>query len=192
MVAAVLLGGGGRGPSVLARALASCVRLSELGLHSLVLSREENDLGVGRLSHCLHSLEVPDLHGRCRGQNVGSLTHELGALDFGAGGDDLGLSRALALRSHGERVLQFLAEDDVLDQHGLDLNAPAGCGLFDDFANGLGDFLAALNDVLEDAGADDMAEGCLRALDKRLADVGDAEGGFVRRGDAVVDDGCEL
>jgi len=37
-----------------------------------------------------------------------------------------------------------------------------------------------------------VAEGGLRALDEGLADVGDAEGGFVGRGDVVVDDGCEL
>ena len=37
-----------------------------------------------------------------------------------------------------------------------------------------------------------MAQGRLRTLDKRLADVGDAKGGLVRRVDAVVDDGCQL
>jgi hypothetical protein len=45
---------------------------------------------------------------------------------------------------------------------------------------------------LEDTGADDMAQGCLSALDEGLADVGDAKGGLVWGGDAVVDYGCEL
>jgi hypothetical protein len=45
---------------------------------------------------------------------------------------------------------------------------------------------------LEHARADDVAEGGLRALDEGLADVGDAEGGFVGGGDVVVDDGGEL
>jgi hypothetical protein len=45
---------------------------------------------------------------------------------------------------------------------------------------------------LEHAGADDVAEGGLRALDEGLADVGDAKGGFVGGGDVVVDDGGEL
>jgi len=56
----------------------------------------------------------------------------------------------------------------------------------------LGDFFAALDYVLEDAGADDVAEGGLRAFDEGLADVADAEGGFVGGGDVVVDYGGEL
>jgi hypothetical protein len=56
----------------------------------------------------------------------------------------------------------------------------------------LRDFFAALDYILKNARADDVAEGGLRALDEGLADVGDAEGGFVGGGDVVVDDGCEL
>ena len=67
--------------------------------------------------------------------------------------------------------------------------APPGCDVFDDFADGLRDFFAAFDDVLEDAGADDVAEGGLGTFDEGLADVGDAEGGFVGGGDVVVDDG---
>ena len=140
----------------------------------------------------MHSFEVSDLHSWSGRQNVGSLTHQLGGLDFGACSNDLGFSGTLALRSHGERILKILAEDDVLDQHALDGGAPAGGGLFDDLADRLRDFLAALDYVLEHARADDVAEGGLRALDEGLADVGDAEGGFVGGGDVVVDDGCEL
>jgi hypothetical protein len=114
------------------------------------------------------------------------------ALDLCAGRNDLCLSRALALGGHGQTVLQLLREDDVLDEHGLDVDAPAGGGFLDDFADGRGDFLAALDDVLQDAGADDVAEGGLCALDEGLADVGDAEGGLVRRGDAIVDDRVEV
>ena len=54
------------------------------------------------------------------------------------------------------------------------------------------DFFAALDDVLEDASADDVAESGLRTLDKGLADVADTEGGFVGGGDVVVDDGGEV
>ncbi len=45
---------------------------------------------------------------------------------------------------------------------------------------------------MEDAGADDVAEGGLGAFDEGLADVADAEGGFVGGGDVVVDYGGEL
>lgn len=41
---------------------------------------------------------------------------------------------------------------------------------------------------MEDAGADDVAQGGLGALDEGLADVGDAEGSLVGRDDVVVDD----
>ena len=154
--------------------------------------RHEDHLRISLLSHLLHRLKVSDLHRGRGAQDISSLAHQLRGLDFGARGDDLGFSGTLALRGHGQRVLQVLAEDDVLDQHALDGGAPAGCGLFDDLADRLRDFLAALDYVLEHAGADDVAEGGLRALDEGLADVGDAEGGFVGGGDVVVDDGGEL
>ncbi len=107
---------------------------------------------------------------------------------LGLGGNDLALADPLALGGHGERLLKLLAEDDVLDEHALDLDAPSGGHILYDLANALGDLLAALNDVLQHAGAHDVAEGGLGALDQGLADVGDAEGGLVRRDDVVVDD----
>lgn len=88
--------------------------------------------------------------------------------------------------------MEFGGENDVFDEHGFDLDAPPRGDVFDDFADGLGDFFAAFDDVLEDAGADDVAEGGLGAFDEGLADVGDAEGGFVGGGDVVVDYGGEL
>lgn len=140
----------------------------------------------------MHGLEVSDLHRRRRAQDIGGLAHELGGFDFGAGGDDLGLADTLRLGGHAEGVLELVAEDDVFDEHALDLDAPAGGNVFDDFADRLRDFFAALDDVLEDASADDVAEGGLRALDERLADVADAESGFMGRGDVVVDDGGQV
>ncbi len=50
--------------------------------HGLVGGRQEDDLAVGALGHGLHGLEVPDLHGRRRRQDVGSLAHELGRFDL--------------------------------------------------------------------------------------------------------------
>ena len=140
----------------------------------------------------MHGLEVPDLHGRRRAQDVGGLAHELRGFDFCAGGDDLGFSDPLRLGGHAEGVLELVAEDDVFDEHALDLDAPARGDVFDDFTYRLCDFFAALDDVLEDAGADDVAKGGLRALDEGLADVADTEGGFMGRGDVIVDDGGEV
>lgn len=187
--------------AVRAGTFADRVCCSKLGFHGTGVraglahagrSWEEDYLRVRALGHLLHSLEVSDLHGGCGAQDVGSLAHKLRRLDFGAGRDDLGFSCALALCGHGERILQVLAEDDVLDQHALDLRAPAGSGLFDDLADRLRNLLAALDNILKHAGTDDVAEGGLGALDESLADVGNAEGGLVWGGDVVVNDRCEL
>ena len=119
---------------------------------------------------------------------ITNLAHELRALYFGAGSDNLGLTGTLGLGGHGERILQVLVENQVLDEHGLDFNTPSGGRLLDDLANGLCDLLTALNNVLEYAGTDDVAQCRLGALDESLADIGNTEGGLVWRGDAVVDD----
>ena len=104
------------------------------------------------------------------------------------GGNDLALTDTLALGGHGEGFLELLAEDDVLDEHALNLDTPPGGHVLNDLANGLGNLLAALNDVLEDARANDVAQRGLGALDEGLADVGDAKGGLVGRDNVVVDD----
>jgi len=165
--------------------------LHHLAWHSLA-SRQKDDFGIRRLGHRLHRLEISDLHSRRAGQDICSLAHELCGFDFGARGDDFALSDTFRLRGHGERVLEFVAEDDVLDQHALDLHAPTAGDAFDDLADGLRDFLAALDDVLEDARANDVPKSGLCAFDEGLADVGDAKGGFVRGCDVVVDYGGEV
>lgn len=108
------------------------------------------------------------------------------------GGDDLAFTNTLALGGHGQRLLQLLAEDDILDEHRLDLNTPTGRDILDDLANALGDLLTALDDVLQDTGTDDVAQGGLGTLDQGLADVGDSESGLVRADDVVVDDAGEV
>ena len=125
-------------------------------------------------------------------QDIGSLAHELGGLDLSAGGNDLGLTGTLGLRSHGQAILELLGEDDILDKHALDIHTPARSRLLNNSADIGSNLLTALNDILQVPRADNMAQGGLRALDQRLADVGDAKGGLVRRGDAVVDDRRQL
>ena len=123
---------------------------------------------------------------------ITNLAHELRALYFGAGGDNLGLTGTLGLGGHGERILQVLVENQVLDEHGLDFNTPSGGRLLDDLANGLCDFLTALDNILEDTSTNYVTKCCLCTLDESLADVCNAEGGLVRRGDAVVNDRSKL
>lgn len=177
--------------SIPGNALAHTIRHRHLGRH-VGRSGEEDNLAIRALGHGLHSLQVPDLHRGSRGQDISSLAHEFRALHFRARSDDLRFSDPLRLRSHGQGILQLVGENHVLDEHTLDLDAPPGGDVFDDLADGLGDLFAALDDVLEDAGADDVAEGGLGAFDQRLADVGDAEGRFVGGGDVVVDYGGEV
>ena len=107
--------------------------------------------------------------------------------NLGLGGNDLAFTDTLALSSHGQRLLQLLAEDNVLDKHALYLDAPAGGDVLDNLANALGDLLTALDNVLQNTGTDDVAQGGLSTLNQGLADVGDSEGGLVRTDDVVVD-----
>ena len=81
-----------------------------------------------------------------------------------------------------------LREDQVFQQHALDLHTPAGSCVFDDFADAHGNFFAALDYVLQETSTNDVAEGGLRAFDERLADVGDGEGGAMGLVDVVVND----
>ncbi len=122
----------------------------------------------------------------CWQKSLGGNTH------LSLGRNDLGLADPLALGRHGERLLQLLAEDNVLDQHALDLDTPAGSDVLNNLANGLGDLLAALNDVLQDTGTDDVAQSGLRALNEGLADIGDAKGSLVGADNVVVDDGGQV
>ncbi len=85
-------------------------------------------------------------------------------------------------------VLEVIAEDDVLDEHGLDLNTPARSDLFDNLSDGLSNLLTTLNHVLEDTSTHNVTEGGLGTFDQGLTDVGDTEGSLVRRCDVVVDD----
>lgn len=122
---------------IIVLAALSTEQSTELGRvrHGLIGRRQEDDLAVSALGHGLHSLEVPNLHGRRARENVSSLAHQLRGFDLGLGRNDLGLSNTLALGGHGERVLKLRAEDDILDQHGLDLDAPAGRHILDDFSD---------------------------------------------------------
>lgn len=43
------------------------------------------------LGHRLQDLQIPNLHGCFRVEDVGGLVHELGALHVGRGGNDFGL-----------------------------------------------------------------------------------------------------
>lgn len=171
---------------VMTWSLSRSLSCSELLLNCLVLGREENDLAVRRLGHGLHSLEVSDLHSWCRAQNISGLTHEFGGLDFSPGADDFGFSGSLGLSGHGERVLEFLREYDVLDQHALNLYTPASSRLLDDFADRLCYFFSPFNHILQHSCANNVSERRLRSFHKRCSQVGDSEGGFVWGGDVVV------
>lgn len=182
----------GVGGPIIARSLARIFGRSKLLLHRLVRGRQENDLAVGRLGHGLHCLEVADLHGRSRGQNVGRLAHQFGGFNLSTGRDDLALTNPLGLSGHGERILQVVAKDDVLDEHRLNLDTPARGNLFDDLGSRLRNLLTALNHILQNTRSDHMAQGGLGTLDEGLLDVCDTEGGLVGRSDLVVDDGREV
>lgn len=84
--------------------------------------------------------------------------------------------------------MQVLAEDNILDEHALDLNTPTGGNLLDDLANRLSNLLTALDDILQDAGTHDVSKGGLSALNEGLTDVCDTKSSLVRADDVIVDD----
>lgn len=173
--------------STAARTLPVCHTLLKLVLEPRVRGWHEDDFGVRGLGHSLHCLELADLHGRRAGEDIGGLTHQLGSLDFCPGGNDFAFSDTLALSGHGERVLELATENNILDQHALDLNTPTSGDILDDLCDAQGNLLTALNDILQDTGTDDMTKSGLCAFNKCLTDVDDAEGGLVGGDDVVVD-----
>ncbi len=72
------------------------------------------------------------------------------------------------------------------------MDTPTRCDIFNDFANGLRDLLATLNHILQYAGTNNMAECGLCALDEGLTNIGDPEGGLVRRRDVIIDNGGKV
>ena len=92
------------------------------------------------------------------------------------------------MSGHGQTVLQFPGEIDVLDQNTFDFDAPSRSDFGDDFLDALSDFLASLNDVLQDAGTEDVTERGLRTFHKSSADGTNTKGRLVRVDNVEVDD----
>ena len=105
--------------------------------------------------------------------------------------NDLRLTSTLALCGHGQAVLEFLTEDDVLDEHALNCNTPSCCGVFDDLPDRLRDLFTALDHILQHTRANDMSERSLRTLNESLSQVGDTESCLVWTRDVIVDDGSQ-
>jgi hypothetical protein len=81
-----------------------------------------------------------------------------------------------------------LAEDDVLDEHTLDLDTPSSCDILNNLTNRLGNLFTALNDILENACANDVAESSLSTLNEGLANIGDAKSRNMRSDNMIVND----
>ena len=162
--------------------------------HNIVLEvhRDEDNLGAGSLGHVLERLQLPDLHGRWRSQNVGSLPHEPSRIHLRAGSNDFGFTNPLLLRGRGKRGGNVWGEDDILDEDTLDGDTPLVSDITNDFGDLESDDFALGHDALDSARTDDVAKGCLGALHESLTKVGDTEGSAVRVGDLEVDDRIAL
>ena len=158
--------------------------------HNVVLElhRDEDDLGAGSLGHVLKSLQLPDLHGRWRGQDIGSLSHESGRIYLRTGSDNFGFTKPLLLRSRGKRGRNLWGEDDILDEDTFDGNAPFVGDVTNDFRDFESDSFAFCHDALDSACTNDMTEGGLRTLHEGLAKVGDTEGSPIWVVNLEVDD----
>jgi hypothetical protein len=92
------------------------------------------------------------------------------------------------LSGHGQGILQFPREIDILDQNTLNLDTPSHCNLLDNLLDTLRNFLPSLNHVLKDPRTKDVAERGLSPLHQGGTDAADAKGCFVGVDDVVVDD----
>lgn len=85
--------------------------------------------------------------------------------------------------------MQVLAENNILDEHALNLDTPASSNILNDFPNRLCNLFAALDHVLKDTGTNNVTKGGLGTFNKSLADVGDTKSGLMGRHNVIVDDG---
>jgi hypothetical protein len=92
------------------------------------------------------------------------------------------------LSGHGQGILQFPREVDILDQNTLNLDTPSHRNFLDNLLNTLRNFLPSFNHILKDSRTKDVAKRGLSPLDQGGTDVADAKGRFVGVDDVVVDD----
>lgn len=154
---------------------------------ALQLHRDEDNLRVPALRHCLQRLKLPNLHSSWASEDISSLPHQPGRVDFCPSSDDLGLSDPLLLSGRGEGGGNVGGEDDVFDEDALDGDTPSFCDVAYDLSNLEGDGFALGDDALDGARTDDVTEGRLSALGESLAEISDTKGGAVGVGDLVID-----
>ncbi len=82
---------------------------------------DEDDLGVAA-AHLLQRLQIADLHGGLAVEFLGSQTHQLGRLHIRPRRYDFAFGEPALLGGRRKRVLQILAQLDVLYENLLDLN----------------------------------------------------------------------
>lgn len=149
-------------------------------------ARQENNLRVCTLRHRLHRLKISDLHSRSRAQDISRFSHQLRALNLRACSNDLGFSDTFGLCGHGERVLELVAEDYVLDEHRFDLDTPASRDIFDDLADRLCDLLPAFNNILKNSRTHNMPQRRLRPFNQRLPHITNSERGLMRARNMII------
>ena len=116
-------------------------------------------------------LKLPDLHSSRTSQNICSLSHQTGRVNFCPGRNDLRLSNPLLLSRRRQRCRDFGAEDNILDENTLNGDTPLVRNVTDDFCNFKGDSLALSDHALDCAGTNDMSERRLSAFNQGLTEV---------------------
>lgn len=92
------------------------------------------------------------------------------------------------MSGHGETVLKFSGEIDILDQDTFDLNTPSHRNIRNDFLDTLCDFLTTFNDILQDTGTENMTQSGLSSFHKGGSDIAYTKGWFIGVDNVVVDD----
>lgn len=148
---------------------------------------QENHFDILIARHVLHCLQVADLHGCLAAEDVGSLPHQFGGLNFGGGVEDLGLRESLLLGHCCQDVLQFLVEHDVLDEDVGDFDTPLMYLPGHEFPQFQGDLIPLLEQFLQDVVAADRPQSGEGEFLDALVDVGHAVEGPSGDLDVVVD-----
>ena len=132
------------------------------------------------------SFQLPNLHSSRTSEDVGSLSHQPGRIDFCTCSNDLTLTNPLLLSCRAQGSGHFGTEDDILDENAFDGDTPLVSDFGDDFGDFKGDGFTVGYNGLDSTSSNDVSESGLGSFHQSGAKISDAECCTVRVDDMVV------
>ena len=134
----------------------------------LSLQTHEHCLTVLRSDDILQCLQVSDLHGRLRVQNIWGFFQEFGRLHVSLRRNDIGLGNSFLDSCWLQVYLCFLGQEKVVDENVLYKQTPSLDALLHISFNGIGNKLSLLKEILEGGFADDSSHGWIWHLGNEI------------------------